>query len=45
MEIYISDWIPKFENKTGFDAKANLELYKAKGVCSVHEAAQDFEVF
>ncbi len=36
MEIYISDWIHKFQNKTGLDAKANLELYKSKRVCSVH---------
>ena len=35
MEIYISDWIHKFQNKTGLDAKANLELYKSKQVCSV----------
>jgi hypothetical protein len=34
MEIYISDWIHKFHNKTGLDAKANLELYKSKRVCS-----------
>jgi hypothetical protein len=34
MEIYISDWIHKFQNKTGLDAKANLELYKSKRVCS-----------
>ncbi len=35
MEIYISDWKHKFQNKTGLDAKANLELYKSKRVCSV----------
>jgi hypothetical protein len=35
MEIYISDWIHKFQNKTGLDAKANLELHKSKRVCSV----------
>jgi hypothetical protein len=35
MEIYISDWIHKFQNKTGLDAKVNLELYKSKRVCSV----------
>ena len=35
MEIYISDWIHKFQNKTGLDAKANLELYKSKRVNSV----------
>jgi hypothetical protein len=34
VEIYISDWIHKFQNKTGLDAKANLELYKSKRVCS-----------
>ncbi len=34
MEIYISDWIHKFQNKTGLDAKANLELYQSKRVCS-----------
>ncbi len=34
MVIYISDWIHKFQNKTGLDAKANLELYKSKRVCS-----------
>ncbi len=35
MEIYISDWIHKFHNKTGLDAKANSEIYKSKRVCSV----------
>ncbi len=35
MEIYISDWRHKFQNKTGLDAKSNLELYKSKRVCSV----------
>jgi len=39
MEIYISDWIHKFQNKTGLDAKANLELYKSKRVCSVIRAS------
>ncbi len=39
MEIYISDWIHKFQNKTGLDAKANLELYKSKRVCSAVWAA------
>ena len=34
IEVYISDWIHKFQNKTGLDAKANLELYKSKRVCS-----------
>jgi hypothetical protein len=41
MEIYISDWIHKFKNKTGLDAKANLELYKSKRVCSVAEGQPD----
>jgi hypothetical protein len=35
MEIYISDWTHKFQNKTGLDAKDNSELYKSKRVCSV----------
>jgi hypothetical protein len=35
MEIHISDWTHKFQNKTGLDAKANSELYKSKRVCSV----------
>jgi hypothetical protein len=34
MEIYNSDGIHKFQNKTGLDAKANSELYKSKRVCS-----------
>ena len=34
MEIYISDWIHKFQNKTGLDAKDNSELYKSKQVNS-----------
>jgi hypothetical protein len=34
MEIHISDWTHKFQNKTGLDAKANSELYKSKRVCS-----------
>jgi hypothetical protein len=42
MEIYISDWIHKFQNKTGLDAKANLELYKSKRVCSVTMATKLF---
>ncbi len=35
MEIHISDWTHKFQNKTGLDAKANSELYKSKWVNSV----------
>jgi hypothetical protein len=35
MEIHISDWTHKFQNKTGLDAKANSEFYKSKRVCSV----------
>jgi hypothetical protein len=35
MEIHISDWTHKFQNKTGLDAKANSVLYKSKRVCSV----------
>jgi hypothetical protein len=34
MEIYISNWTHKFQNKTGLDAKANSELYKSNRVCS-----------
>ncbi len=34
MEIHISDWTHKFQNKTGLDAKANSELYKSKRVNS-----------
>jgi hypothetical protein len=34
MEIHISNWTHKFQNKTGLDAKANLELYKSNWVCS-----------
>jgi hypothetical protein len=37
MEIHISDWTHKFQNKTGLDAKANSELYKSKPVCSVEQ--------
>ncbi len=36
MEIHISDWTHKFQNKTGLDAKANSELYKSERVCSVY---------
>jgi hypothetical protein len=36
MEIHFSNWTHKFQNKTGLDAKANLELYKSNRVCSVH---------
>ncbi len=35
MEIHISDWTHKFQNKTGLDAKANSELYKSNRVNSV----------
>jgi hypothetical protein len=35
MEIHISDWTYKFQNKTGLDAKANSELYKSNRVNSV----------
>ncbi len=35
MEIYISNWTHKFQNKTGLDAKAVSELYKSNRVCSV----------
>jgi hypothetical protein len=34
MEIHISNWTHKFQNKTGLDAKANSELYISKRVCS-----------
>jgi hypothetical protein len=34
MEINISDWTHKFQNKTGLDAKANSELYKSSQVNS-----------
>ncbi len=36
MEIHISNWTHKFQNKTGLDAKANSELYKSNRVCSVY---------
>jgi hypothetical protein len=32
MEIHISNWTHKFQNKTGLDAKANSELYKSNRV-------------
>jgi hypothetical protein len=37
MEIHISNWTHKFQNKSasGLDAKANSELYKSNRVCSV----------
>ncbi len=35
MEIHVSDWTHKFQNKTGLDAKANSELYKSNQVNSV----------
>jgi hypothetical protein len=34
MEVHISNWTHKFQNKTGLDAKANSELYKSNRVCS-----------
>ena len=34
MEIHISNWTHKFQNKTGLDAKANSELYKSNQVNS-----------
>ena len=34
MEIHISDWTHKFQNKTGLNAKANSELYKSSQVNS-----------
>jgi hypothetical protein len=34
MEIHISNWTHKFQNRTGLDAKANSELYKSNRVCS-----------
>jgi hypothetical protein len=36
MEIHISNWTHKFQNKTGLDAKANSELCKSNRVCSVY---------
>ncbi len=35
MENHISNWIHKFQNRTGLDAKANSELFKSNWVCSV----------
>ncbi len=35
MEIHISNWTHKFQNRTGLDAKANSEFYKSNRVCSV----------
>jgi hypothetical protein len=35
MEIHISNWTHKFQDKTGLDAKANSELYKSNQVNSV----------
>jgi hypothetical protein len=35
MEIHISSWTHKFQNRTGLDAKTNSELYKSNRVCSV----------
>ena len=34
MEIHISNWTHKFQNRTGLDAKTNSELYKSNQVCS-----------
>jgi hypothetical protein len=34
MEIHISDWTYKFQNKTGLNAKAYSELYKSRWVNS-----------
>jgi hypothetical protein len=34
MEIHISNWTHKFQNRTGLDAKANSELYISNRVCS-----------
>ncbi len=42
MEIHISDWTHKFQNKTGLDAKANSELYKSN---RVNSAPIDFAFF
>jgi hypothetical protein len=39
MEIHISNWTHKFQNKTGLDAKANSELYKSNRVCSAARAS------
>jgi hypothetical protein len=41
MEIHISDWKHKFQNKTGLDAKANSELNKSKRVCSVAKSYEN----
>ncbi len=38
MEIHISNWAHKFQNRTGLDAKTNSELYKSNLVCSVLRA-------
>ncbi len=35
MEIHISNWTHKFQNRTGLDANTNSELYKSNRVCSV----------
>jgi hypothetical protein len=42
MEIHISDWIHKFQDKTGLDAKANSELYKSNRVNSECMSAEVF---
>ena len=41
MEIHISDWTHKFQNKTGLDAKANSELYKSNRVNSASSRKYD----
>ncbi len=38
MEIHISNWTHKFQNRTGLDAKANSELYKSNRVCSAEDS-------
>ncbi len=38
IEIHISDWTHKFQNKTGLDAKANSELYKSNRVNSAYKS-------
>jgi hypothetical protein len=42
MDIHISNWTHKFQNRTGLDAKANSELYKSNRVCSVETRRVDF---
>jgi hypothetical protein len=45
MEIHISDWTHKFQNKTGLDAKANLELYKSNRVNSASVLHSPVKIF